>query len=329
MPRLVVTSRNAHGQETVEVVHEALIRGWGKLRDWMDEDRTFRAWQERLRNSLEQWSIADEDEGALLRGLPLTEAEGWVTDRREFLSQRELTFIQKSINLRNREKAYRQQAEEEQRFVKEQERNERQRAEENARRAEDNARYARRLTWLAGALIVAMVIAMISAYSAARSSRIAIDNAETAVANERAAEAARQQAEDARATSEANVNLLATAESNAASEAESARESEAIAIAAEATAVSIADELEEALTQANDSAAEAKDAREVAEQQSRLAISSELAETAKSQLTSDPQLALLLALEAAHITLDKEEPVPPTPRTPFIKRCLHPNCDLS
>ncbi|MEB3217390.1 MAG: hypothetical protein VKN72_14320, partial [Nostocales cyanobacterium 94392] len=40
--RLVVTSRNADNQETVEVVHEALIRNWGELRQWMDTDRSFR-----------------------------------------------------------------------------------------------------------------------------------------------------------------------------------------------------------------------------------------------------------------------------------------------
>ncbi|MFM7787520.1 MAG: S-layer homology domain-containing protein, partial [Microcystis panniformis] len=35
--RLVVTSRSEEAQvETVEVVHEALIRNWGELRGWMD-----------------------------------------------------------------------------------------------------------------------------------------------------------------------------------------------------------------------------------------------------------------------------------------------------
>ncbi|MGD2079202.1 MAG: serine/threonine-protein kinase, partial [Chloroflexota bacterium] len=42
--RLVVTGRAADGQKTVEVVHEALIRGWGRLREWMNSERTFRAW---------------------------------------------------------------------------------------------------------------------------------------------------------------------------------------------------------------------------------------------------------------------------------------------
>ena len=34
--RLLVTGRDPEGRETVEVVHEALIRGWERLRGWMD-----------------------------------------------------------------------------------------------------------------------------------------------------------------------------------------------------------------------------------------------------------------------------------------------------
>ena len=75
--RLVVTGRDATGVDTVEVVHEALIQRWGQLQEWMAEDRAFRIWQERLRSALRGWLISDQDEGALLRGLPLAEAEGW------------------------------------------------------------------------------------------------------------------------------------------------------------------------------------------------------------------------------------------------------------
>jgi serine/threonine protein kinase len=52
--RLVVTGQNPLGQETVEVVHEALLRGWRRLRVWMAADRAFRVWQERLRAALRQ-----------------------------------------------------------------------------------------------------------------------------------------------------------------------------------------------------------------------------------------------------------------------------------
>ena len=105
--RLVVTGRNpATGNETVEVVHEALIEHWRQLQAWIDADRDFRTWQERLRAALHQWEVSDRDEGALLRGVPLVEAEGWLAKRTMDLSV--LTnahFIQASIELRERRRA--------------------------------------------------------------------------------------------------------------------------------------------------------------------------------------------------------------------------------
>jgi hypothetical protein len=106
--RLVVTSRNAAtGQETVEVVHEALIRNWGELRGWMDNDRVFRAWQERLRGALRQWQETEQDQGSLLRGATLAEAEEQLHKRPEELVA-ESGFIEQSLQERERS----QQAEE-------------------------------------------------------------------------------------------------------------------------------------------------------------------------------------------------------------------------
>ncbi|MGD2181372.1 WD40 repeat domain-containing protein [Lusitaniella coriacea] len=99
--RLVVTSRNATQQETVEVVHEALIRNWGELRDWMTTDRVFRAWQERLRGAKRQWEATEKDAGSLLRGAALAEAEERLRERPEDLVA-ESEFIQQSIADRER-----------------------------------------------------------------------------------------------------------------------------------------------------------------------------------------------------------------------------------
>ncbi|MGB7247672.1 MAG: WD40 repeat domain-containing protein, partial [Phormidesmis sp.] len=102
--RLVVTSLDVtQQQETVEVVHEALIRSWGRLRQWMESDREFRVWQDQLRASMQQWKHAQQDEGALLRGGPLAEAEERLDNRPQDLSPAEQTFIQKSLDLRDRQ----------------------------------------------------------------------------------------------------------------------------------------------------------------------------------------------------------------------------------
>jgi len=95
--RLVVTNRNAAQLETVEVVHEALIRNWSELRGWMVTDRVFRAWQERLRGGMQHWQETKEDGGSLLRGAALVEAEEKLKERPDDLSDAERDFICQSL----------------------------------------------------------------------------------------------------------------------------------------------------------------------------------------------------------------------------------------
>jgi hypothetical protein len=102
--RLVVTSRNAAAQETVEVIHEALISNWRKLRQWMETNRNFRAWQERLRTAMRQWQYNRRQEGYLLHGALLGEAEDWLKKRQDELSREERRFIEVSLALRGRKK---------------------------------------------------------------------------------------------------------------------------------------------------------------------------------------------------------------------------------
>ncbi|MBW4486135.1 MAG: WD40 repeat domain-containing protein [Tildeniella torsiva UHER 1998/13D] len=99
--RLVVTSQDGGKQETVEVVHEALIRHWGELRGWIATDREFLTWQGWLRGAMQQWEATNRDEGALLRGAALAEAEERLQLRREDLGEVEQSFIQRSMKLRN------------------------------------------------------------------------------------------------------------------------------------------------------------------------------------------------------------------------------------
>ncbi|MGB3642548.1 MAG: CHAT domain-containing protein [Rivularia sp. (in: cyanobacteria)] len=80
--RLVVTNWDElRNEETVEVVHEALIRHWGRLRGWMQENRKFRIWQQGLMVALQQWVESGKDDGALFRGATLAVAEDWLQQR--------------------------------------------------------------------------------------------------------------------------------------------------------------------------------------------------------------------------------------------------------
>ncbi len=95
--RLIVTGRDTTtGEETVEVIHEALISGWQRLRDWIEESREFRTWQERLRAALRQWESKGKDSGALLRGALLVEASEWLKQRLGAISSQEQVFIEAS-----------------------------------------------------------------------------------------------------------------------------------------------------------------------------------------------------------------------------------------
>ena len=107
--RLVTTDRNALESETVEIAHEALIRNWRQLRAWMDANRAFRVWQERLRGNANHWLATGQDAGALLRDLPLAEAEQWLAKRGQDLSATERAFVRASTARRNRESARRRQ----------------------------------------------------------------------------------------------------------------------------------------------------------------------------------------------------------------------------
>jgi energy-coupling factor transporter ATP-binding protein EcfA2 len=102
--RLVITNRNADGQDTVEIIHEALIREWDLLKAWIEESRTFRTWQQELQTAIGKWQDTSKDEGALLRGVLLAEAEDWLQQRLDEISQPEWEFIQFSLVLRDRER---------------------------------------------------------------------------------------------------------------------------------------------------------------------------------------------------------------------------------
>ncbi|MDM0053751.1 tetratricopeptide repeat protein [Variovorax sp. J22R115] len=95
--RLLVSSADVGGQSrTVEVAHEALIARWKRLREWVDGDRQFLAWRQRLDDDVAEWQRQKRSSGLLLQGLRLAEARDWMKRRREDLSKRECAYIRAS-----------------------------------------------------------------------------------------------------------------------------------------------------------------------------------------------------------------------------------------
>src|SRR6516162_8964194 len=94
--RLVVTNAPAFARETAEVVHEALIRHWPRLVDWIDRDRGFQSWLRQITANVELWSADPSDDGPLLRSGMLAQARDWLARRRDDLSATEQSYIEAS-----------------------------------------------------------------------------------------------------------------------------------------------------------------------------------------------------------------------------------------
>jgi WD40 repeat protein len=96
--RLLVV-RTDQSVRTVEVAHEALLRKWPRLRQWLDEERDFLVGKAQLRYALEGWQRADDaqKDAALLRGLSLSRARVWLDEHAGALTADEKNFIVLSI----------------------------------------------------------------------------------------------------------------------------------------------------------------------------------------------------------------------------------------
>lgn len=100
--RLITTE-----QESVEVAHEALIRGWGTLLKWLDEDREGLRIHRHLTESTQEWSRRKRTKDELYRGERLNQLENWLTSHYDMISQLETEFIKESKNSREQDRKLR------------------------------------------------------------------------------------------------------------------------------------------------------------------------------------------------------------------------------
>ncbi|MFJ2742363.1 helix-turn-helix domain-containing protein [Streptomyces sp. NPDC087440] len=69
------------GQDCVEITHEALLRAWPRLRDWIDADRAGLLLRQQLTASATEWVRADRDPALLPRGSRLRKVAAWAEQR--------------------------------------------------------------------------------------------------------------------------------------------------------------------------------------------------------------------------------------------------------
>ncbi len=173
--RLLTRDHDPQTREpTVEVAHEALLREWPRLQDWLNEDRTLLARLETLRSAADRWADAGRHETDLLRGVRLEAASELAATAEDRLRPVDQQLIDASIDAART-------------------------------RSAAEARRHRRLRRLTTATAAALVLALIAAVIAIVQRNRADDEAAAAetAALEARAEAARADEQSARAEEQA------------------------------------------------------------------------------------------------------------------------------
>jgi WD40 repeat protein len=95
--RLLTTNTDEQsGEQIVDVSHEALIRGWPRLRKWIEEDRAGLRILRRLTEAAREWQTG-KDESLLFRGARLAQAVEWRERNEVALNEMEREFLNQSV----------------------------------------------------------------------------------------------------------------------------------------------------------------------------------------------------------------------------------------
>ena len=106
--RLLVADIDPQGEVTVSIVHEALLREWQRVTDWLKQNREFLRMRDRLDASLRQWKLMKRHRDYLLpAGLPLAEADKLVDEFGSSLNREQLDYISGSISEQTRKRSLR------------------------------------------------------------------------------------------------------------------------------------------------------------------------------------------------------------------------------
>jgi WD40 repeat protein/DNA-binding SARP family transcriptional activator len=89
--RLLVADENS-----VELVHEALLQQWPRLREWLDEEADRRRLHRHLAQAAAAWAAADRDRSDLYRGARLAAASEWGAGPDAFPTPLEREFLEAS-----------------------------------------------------------------------------------------------------------------------------------------------------------------------------------------------------------------------------------------
>ena len=100
--RLLVSDQREDGEATVAVAHEALIRDWDRVAEWLEGNREIRRWRSRVAADIEDWQKTG---GSLLRDGRLSEADEALAryNYSLLIGQEEQRFIVSSLESQKQE----------------------------------------------------------------------------------------------------------------------------------------------------------------------------------------------------------------------------------
>ncbi len=91
------------GEGSVEVAHEALLREWPRLREWIEADAEGRRLRRHITQAAAEWDAAGRDRGELYRGARLAAALEWTADHTLDLNELERDFVTESREVSEQE----------------------------------------------------------------------------------------------------------------------------------------------------------------------------------------------------------------------------------
>ena len=82
---------------TVEVAHEAILREWERLREWLNASRADIRQERLIAQAADEWQTSNRDTSYLLTGSRLEQAEIWLKNTELAQTPREREFVQASM----------------------------------------------------------------------------------------------------------------------------------------------------------------------------------------------------------------------------------------
>jgi tetratricopeptide (TPR) repeat protein len=99
---VVIDKDEVTGTRIAQLSRETLINDWERFRNWLDKDRGFLIWRQRIKTNIDQWNNSKRERAALLSGNSLSEAEYWLKIREQELTDTENLYIVSSARRRIR-----------------------------------------------------------------------------------------------------------------------------------------------------------------------------------------------------------------------------------